>query len=110
MYDLSSDESDLESTKLNLNKSSEVELGNKVDQLIKYYSAPNTPLKAERSVQPKHKISISELTKSFKAKMALQETLTALNRKRAPHKAYVTKNLKAMQALLAKNELTLNSF
>ena len=95
---MSSDESDIEQLKYSLVKRSESKLDRKIDKIVKFLSAPNTPQKSEQPVLLERAVSFSNLSKIFDDKMPLKEEFSALRKKRAPYRAQVTKNLTQMNS------------
>ena len=65
MSDLSGNESDIENLKFSLVKPSEAKLDRNFDEIVKYYSAPNTPQKSEQPLSLGRAVSVSELSKNF---------------------------------------------
>ena len=106
---MSSDESDIEQLKYSLVKRSESKLDRKIDKIVKFLSAPNTPQKSEQPVLLERAVSFSNLSKIFDDKMPLKEEFSALRKKRAPYRAQVTKNLTQMKEKLTAGSLSLSS-
>ena len=75
----------------------------------KYYSAPNTPQKSDQPISLGRAVSASDLSKKFEVKMSLKDDFAALRKKRAPHRAQVTKNLNQMKDKLNDKSLSLSS-
>ena len=106
---MSKDKPDLEKLKHSLVKHSEAKLDRKFDEIAKYYSAPNTPQKSDQPISLGRAISVSDLSKKFEVKMSLKEEFAVLRKKRAPHRAQVTKNLKQMKDKLDDKSLSISS-
>ena len=106
---MSKDRPNLEKLKYSLVKSSEAKLDRKFDEITKYYSAPNTPQKSDQPISLGRAISVSDLSKKFEVKMSLKDEFAALRKKRAPHRAQVTKNLKQMKDKLDDKSLSISS-
>ena len=109
MSDLSGNESDIENLKFSLVKPSEAKLDRNFDEIVKYYSAPNTPQKSEQPLSLGRALSVSDLSKKFEVKMSFKDELTALRKKRAPYRAQVTKNVNQMKEKLDAKSLSLSS-
>ena len=106
---LSKDESDIEQLKFSLVKTSEAKLDSNFDEIVKYFSAPNTPQKSEQPLPLGRALSVSDLSKKFEVKMSLKDDLIALRKKRAPYRAQVTKKLNQMKEKLENKSLSLSS-
>ena len=81
MSGLSKDEFDIEELKSSLVKPSEAKLDSNFDEIVKYFSAPNTPQKSEQPLSLGRALSVSDLSKKFEVKMSLKDELIALRKK-----------------------------
>ena len=98
------DEADIESIKSDLTECLESEIELNVSDLVNFFnrssvSEPNTPTKVTKFYLPVRRNSISDLSKTFKFKMSLEDDLKAVKATRSATKAWITRSTNSIKKI-----------